>query len=122
LIIRLYLEEDSMRHSLVNALRSRGMDVTTALEEKMLTRLDEEQLDYATQQGRVLFTFNRGDFVRLHTQYLSQGKSHAGIIVANQQQYTVGEQMRRILHLAAALSVEDMRNRLEFLNRWGTGR
>jgi hypothetical protein len=113
------MEEDSMRHALVNALRTRGMDVTTALEKGMLNRLDEEQLDYATQQGRVLFSFNRRDFYRLHAQYLQRGKSHAGIILANQQQYTVGEQMRRILRLAAALSPDDMENRLEFLNAWG---
>ena len=73
-----------MRQALVHAMRARGVDVTTALEEAMIHRRDEEHLDYATQQGRVLFSFNRGDFYRLHTQYLTQGKPHAGIILANQ--------------------------------------
>ena len=31
-MIRLYLEEDSMRRSLVRALRARGIDVITALD------------------------------------------------------------------------------------------
>lgn len=116
--IRLYFDEDSMDHKLIRALRVRGMDVTSALDEQMIDRIDARHLDYATQQGRVLFSFNRGDFYELHTQYLSAGTSHAGIILANQQQYSIGEQMRRILRLAAAKSAEDMRNWLEFLSAW----
>jgi hypothetical protein len=90
MMVRLYCDEDSMDQDWVRALRARSMDVTTALEENMVGRKDEEHLDYATQQGRVLFSFNRGDFYQLHTHYLAQGKSHAGIILANQQQYSVG--------------------------------
>ncbi len=108
-----------MRHALVNALRSRGLDVTTALEQHMIHRDDEDHLNHATEQGRVLFTFNRGDFLKLHREYLVQGKQHAGIIVANQQQYSVGEVMRRLLHLAAAKTDDDMRNWIEFLSAWG---
>jgi hypothetical protein len=36
--IRLYLEEDSMRRALAQALRARGVDVTTALDEGMIDR------------------------------------------------------------------------------------
>lgn len=35
--IRLYLDEDSMRQALVQALRARGVDVITALEAGMMT-------------------------------------------------------------------------------------
>ena len=75
-MLALYLDEDSMDQSLVAALRARGVDVITATEAGMLGRSDSEQLDYATGQGRMLYTFNRGDFYRLHTQYLTEGKSH----------------------------------------------
>lgn len=44
------------------------------------------------------------------------GESHAGIIVAKQA--SVGEIVRRFLRLAAALSAEDMENRLEYLSNW----
>lgn len=108
-----------MRNALVAALRSRGLDVTTAFEDQMVDRSDDEHLDHATRQGRVLFSFNRGDFYDLHTEYLMQGKKHAGIILADQQQYSVGELMRRILRLAAAKSPEQMRNQIEFLSAWG---
>ena len=61
--IRLYLEEDSMRCALIRALRARGVDVTTALEAGMIGREDREHLDYATARGRVLYSFNVGDFI-----------------------------------------------------------
>jgi hypothetical protein len=108
-----------MRHALVRALRARGVDVTTALDEDMIERDDKEHLDYATAQGRVLYTFNVGDFHRLHEEYLRQGKNHAGIILAPQQRYSVGEQMRRILKLRATKSAGDMENNVEFLSAWG---
>jgi len=75
-------------------------------------------LEFARTNGRVLFSFNISDFQRLHTEYLSQGESHAGMILAPQQQFSIGEQIRRLLKLAAARSAEEMENRLEFLSNW----
>ena len=85
----------------------------------MIERSDSAHLDYATAQGRVLYSFNVGDFCRLHNEYLTQGRSHAGIIVSPQQRFSVGEQMRRLLRVAAARSAEQMRNNIEFLGHWG---
>ena len=65
--IRLYLDEDSMDQDLVQALRVRGVDLMTPQEAGMLAREDREQLDYATDQGRVLYRFNVGHFYQLHT-------------------------------------------------------
>ncbi|MDY6784539.1 MAG: DUF5615 family PIN-like protein [Cyanobacteriota bacterium] len=114
-MLALYLDEDSMDRDIVAALRARGVDVTTAIEAKMLGRSDSEQLDYATRQRRVLYTFNRGDFYRLHAQYLTEGKSHKGIILAPQQRYSIGEQLRQILELVSIKTVEEMENNVEFI-------
>ena len=54
--IRLYMDEDMMPHSLVNALRSRGIDVTTVLEEKREGFSDESQLRWAIRDGRIICT------------------------------------------------------------------
>jgi hypothetical protein len=70
-----------MRRSLIRALRARGVDVITALDAEMIERKDAEHLDYATQQGRVLCTFNAGDFYRLHSDYMSHNKPHDGVIL-----------------------------------------
>jgi hypothetical protein len=48
----------------------------------------------------------------------SEGKPHGGMVLVRQQQYSVGEQMRRILKLIAAKSAEDMQNQVEFLSAW----
>jgi predicted nuclease of predicted toxin-antitoxin system len=117
--IRLYFDEDSMHRGLVRALRARGVDVITALDVGMIEREDTEHLDYATGQGCVLCTFNAGDFYRLHGDYLSQGKRHAGIILMQQRRFSVGEQMRRLLRLIANKSADEMENWVEFLSAWG---
>lgn len=113
--IRLYIDEDAMARSLVQGLRARGADVTTVIDENMNERDDREQLEYATQQRRVIYTFNVGHFCKLHKDYLAQGKSHAGIIVVYRQRYSVGEQIRRLLKLLSTNSAEDMIDRLSFL-------
>lgn len=54
--IRLYLDEDAMRRSLVFGLRSRGVDVLTAAEAETINRRDEDQLEFAARSARVLYT------------------------------------------------------------------
>lgn len=113
--IRLYVDEDAMARTLVKGLRARGVDVTTVLDEGMSEQNDAAQLEYAIQQGRVLYTFNVSHFCQLHTDYIAQGKKHEGIIVVYRQRYSVGEQIRRLLNLINTKSAEEMRNTLQFL-------
>jgi hypothetical protein len=49
--IKLYLDEDALDRDLVNALRSRSIDVLTAHEAGLQTASDEEHLSYATSVG-----------------------------------------------------------------------
>ncbi|WP_234708792.1 MULTISPECIES: DUF5615 family PIN-like protein [Kamptonema] len=83
----------------------------------MLSRSDEEQLIWAFANQRVIYSFNTRDFYRIHTNWLERGNSHAGIILG-QQNYSVGEQMRRLLSLISAKSAEEMQNQIEFLSAW----
>ena len=103
-----------MDKALVSALRARGADVLTAQEAGMIERQDDDHLEFATAKGRVLYSFNVGDYCRLQ----AQGRTHAGLILALQQRYSVGEQMRRLLRLIAAQPAEAMQNRVEFLSHW----
>lgn len=117
--IRLYLDDDSLAEALVKALRDNNIDVVASREARMDGRDDEEHLAYAAEQGRVLCSFNTRDFYRIHSQWLAEGKSHAGIILAQQRKHSVGERLRRILNLAAYKSHDDMKNSVEFLSKWG---
>jgi hypothetical protein len=114
----LYFDEDSVNRALIRALRARGMDVTNAVDAGQAGSPDRVQLEHATADGRVLFTYNVGDFFALHTQFRQEGRPHAGLILAVQRRYSVGEQMRRILRLNRERSSDDMRNRVEFLGSW----
>jgi hypothetical protein len=115
--IRLYLDEDSNRRGLVQALRVRGIDVLTTLEAGMGERLDEENLEYAASQGRALYTCNIGDFYQIHTTWLNAGRSHSGLILC-QQRYSIGDQLQYVLKLIATRSAEEMTDRVEFLSAW----
>jgi hypothetical protein len=117
--IHLYLDEDALDDHLVQALRRRGVDVITASEAGLRHRPDAEHLAHAAAQGCALYSFNTGDYHALHTEYLTQGMSHAGIILARQQRYSIGEQMRRLLRLIHTVTAEEMSNRIEFLSAWG---
>lgn len=116
--LRLFMDEDSMDRDLVEALRDRDLDVATVADAGLRRVGDRALLEYATSEGRVLYTFNVADFARIHSEWIAQGLNHAGLILGNQQRYSVGGQMRRILEIAASLSAEDMVDRLEFLSNW----
>jgi len=113
--IRLYIDEDAMARAFVQGLRARGVDLTTVIEAGMNERDDREQLQYSTAHGRVLYTFNVGHFCNIHKSYMTEKKSHSGIIVVNRQRYSVGEQIRRLLSLIGSTSGEDMIDSLRFL-------
>lgn len=116
--IRLYMDEDSGDTALVLALRNRGVDVITTLDVERLGFSDEEQLIWSKSQGRVLYSSNIRDFYNLHTAFLTENKSHGGIILVQQQHYSIGELMRGILKLIAAKSMQEMETQVEFLSAW----
>jgi hypothetical protein len=107
-----------MDGDLVRSLRSRGIDVVTAADAGMLRRKDEEHLSWATARGRALYSFNVGDYHEIHAEWISAGRSHAGIILSQQKRYSTGEQIRRLLRLIGSLTSEAMCGREEFLGRW----
>jgi hypothetical protein len=116
--IRLYLDEDTIKSAFVKALENADLDVMTVADVGMLGYADEEQLIWSTQQKRVIYSFNIGDFCRLHRDYMIQSKTHTGIILAPQRQYSIGQQLKGLLKLVAANSAEDMMNQLIFLNAY----
>jgi predicted nuclease of predicted toxin-antitoxin system len=60
---------------------------------------DEDQLAYASQQGRAILTFNVADFERLDRRWKARGLVHHGIIVSAQIT-DLQELIRRVqLHL-----------------------
>jgi hypothetical protein len=117
--IRLYFDEDAMQHALTVSLRARRVDVLTALDCGMVGRSDEDHLRHAASDGRVLYSFNIKDYTLLHADWMSTGRQHSGIVLASQQRYSIGEQLRRLLHLLNRTPAAEMLSRLEYLSTWG---
>jgi predicted nuclease of predicted toxin-antitoxin system len=74
-----FYSDENFPYASVESLRKLGHDVLTIFEAgKAGQRIpDNEVLDYATREGRIVLTFNRKDFIKLH----QQNPEHAGIIV-----------------------------------------
>ncbi|MFN6487990.1 MULTISPECIES: DUF5615 family PIN-like protein [unclassified Nostoc] len=116
--IRFYLDEDAGKKSLANGLRNAGIDVMTTAEADRLGAFDDSQLIWATEQRRVIYSFNVGDFCQLHKAYLEQQQKHSGIVLAAKQSYSIGEQLRGLLKLVESVEAEDMANQLVFLRKY----
>ena len=78
---RLYTNEN-FRRRIVEALRAIGHDVLTSFEagNANLGIPDDEVLDFARVNNRIVVTFNRKDFIQLH----KQNSNHSGIIVCTE--------------------------------------
>ncbi len=113
--IRLYVDEDAAETAVVQGLINAGFDALTARQAFMLGDDDDDQLAFAASDGRVLYTLNVDDFARLHAEYLTKGREHAGIITIPEQRYGVGEKLRRILEALNRVTAEEMRSRIVYL-------
>jgi hypothetical protein len=83
----LFVRLDFDRHMIARLAidrHSRGYDVLTTEEAGLDTATDEQQLAFATSEGRAILTFNIRDFAPFHEQWLAARRTHAGIIVSRQ--------------------------------------
>ncbi len=117
-VVRYHLDEDCQSAALAAALREHGVDVTTTNQVGNAGTDDDAQIQFATDAGRVVVSNNIGDFSALHARWLTTGRDHAGIVLFPQQQYSVGETMRRLLRISHSRTAEEMCNRLEWLSSW----
>jgi predicted nuclease of predicted toxin-antitoxin system len=112
LFIRLYLDED-VHKAVAPALQARGFDAVSVHGLRHYGWSDAEHLAYAAAEGRVIFTFNAADYIALHKDCLSQGKSHAGIIVS--RQHAIRETVRRLLDLLNRVAGDEMKNQFRWI-------
>jgi hypothetical protein len=78
--VPLYLDECVNRH-LADRLNGRDIDTTTAFHEGALGLDDPAQLQLSTRLGRVIVSHNQRHFLTPHVRYLTEGRTHAGIMV-----------------------------------------
>lgn len=106
--IRLYTDE-YVPKAVARGLREHGVDVLTVLEAGMLGTSDEEQLSFAREQQRVIFTQDE-DFSRLHV----SDWQYAGIVYASQQT-AISEIIRGLMLVSEVLEPDETQGHAEFL-------
>lgn len=80
--MRLFLDAHVCGRRIAAALRERGHDVRAADEERELDGWEDQQLlELAATERRIIVTFNVKDFARLATQWAAAGTAHAGILL-----------------------------------------
>ena len=115
----LYIDDDSGDVDLVRGGLNRQWDLIRATDVGMRGADDPDHLAYATRAGRTLLTANMSDFEPLHWEWMAAGRHHAGIVLVRQQQWSVGEILRRLERLLVARTADEMIDCIEWLSRWG---
>jgi hypothetical protein len=78
--VRLFLDAHISARRVAGALRDRGHDVRAANDERELDGLaDEQLLDLAAGETRVMITFDVKDFTVIARRWAEAGKRHAGL-------------------------------------------
>jgi predicted nuclease of predicted toxin-antitoxin system len=83
-----YLIDEDLATDVAVIGRRFGLDVVAVQEVRRRGWTDEEQLVQAAVDGRCIVTANRDDFADLSTQFMEDGRPHAGVLV-------VAESLRR---------------------------
>ena len=78
--MRLFLDAHISGPRIARALRDRGHDVRAADEERELDGLEDEQLlQLAAEETRLMITFDVTDFTVLARRWAEAGRTHAGL-------------------------------------------
>ena len=94
--MRLFLDAHVSGRAVARVLRERGHDVRAADEERALDGWEDEQLlELATREDRVMVTFNVADFPRIVGQWAAAGRHHTGcLIIVRLDHRAFGEMLR----------------------------
>lgn len=113
--IKLYIDED-LTDRLAVALRSRGYDVISCHEVNMRGRTDKEQLEFATENNRVILTRNIKHFIALQREYYNHTLLHKGIVVTDY--LPLKELIRRTIRFLNKKKMAEMRNSIDWLQNY----
>ena len=104
-----YYTDEHVAKAVIKGLRQRGVDVLTTPEANKLHATDEEHLEFASSERRVIFTQD-DDFLKL----ASSGSTHAGIVYAPQHT-PIGTIIQGLMLIYQVLEAEEMAGNIEYL-------
>lgn len=107
--LRFHLDEH-VHPAIADALRQRGINLTTTLEASLRGADDQAHIAYAWRERRVIVTHD-DDFLRWH----SQGVPHAGIAYCHPAKRTLSQIIEMLTMMHTSLTQEDMMGKVQFL-------
>jgi predicted nuclease of predicted toxin-antitoxin system len=107
--IRFYFDQH-VQAAVAGGLRQHGVDVLTAQKAGKCGTTDPEQLQFATDDQRVLVSFD-SDYLTL----AATGLRHAGIAWCLATKYSIGQLIRALLLVHGVLSRAEMVDHVEYL-------
>ena len=111
-MISIYIDED-VDILLKPLLGAKGYSVIAPLDEKMLSKSDKEQLEYAIKLKCTFFTHNRVHYEKLYAEFIKENKEHFGIIIATRK--NVYELARRVARLLEFHTQDSIKNKLLYI-------
>lgn len=104
-----YYMDEHVAKVVIRGLCERGVDVLTVTEVGMLGATDEEHMQRAQAEGRVIFSQDT-DFLRMH----ASGYEHSGIVYTSP--YTPTRQIiQGLMLIYQLLDAEDMVSHVEYI-------
>jgi predicted nuclease of predicted toxin-antitoxin system len=113
--IKLLLDEH-IWEGLAEALTQRGYDVLSITNTAQRGIDDEAVLTFAAAEGRAVLTYNSRHFVPLVRLWYEANREHAGVILSIQ--LPPGELLRQVERLLTALSVDELKNTVRWLQEF----
>lgn len=111
--LKIYTDEN-VDVRIAEGLKRRGIKAFSAHEKEMIGISDLEHFMYASKIKAVIFTHDH-HFLEIAKEFERIGKNHYGVVFVEMNKLSVGECIRRLALYAEILSLEDMKNRTEFL-------
>jgi predicted nuclease of predicted toxin-antitoxin system len=107
--LRFHLDEN-VNDVIAEALRKKGIDVTTTPEKSMHAYDDTDQLAFAKSEGRVLITHDT-DFLAI----AAKDFDHPGIIFCKMRGHSLGNLILEISSIYGSMTPEEMIGNVEYL-------
>ena len=112
-----FLVDEDIAAGIIQSLRTREstIDIFDVKAEGLRGMKDEELLELAAQQDRILISHDRQTMTRAFHERLRNGKQSPGLLILSQQPGSIGEIVDWLLLIWAASRREEWRNQVAFL-------
>ena len=106
--------DNNIRDDILAGLRTFGIDVLRARDDRTQRLDDESLLERATALNRVLLTED-SDFYRITARWWREGREFAGVIHIDQDAAPISRLIEDLALIAATHTADELRNRLVYV-------